>query len=294
MYTTLARVRAELKMDATVTTDDPLILGYIQTVTSRIRHAFNEFEPQYGVEYFTAQAQHVSLALGGLNLVNHKGQRLLLASSTDVPSIVSDGVTLVYNSDVYADPRDTTPIRRLRLNETSTAWSNTWYPAGQQLLDSIVITGWWGYRRNYASEGWLPSGDSVQDAAGITASATTISVTSVGGQDYYFQTPRFSPGNLIRIEDEMCLVWAVNTTTNTLSVRRGVNGSTAAAHAMGAAISLWYPEDDVVRVATRQAAYLYARRGAFEQIVTDGVATAIYPRDLVAELYATIQGFMNE
>lgn len=292
MYTTLARVRAEAKVAATNTTDDAQMLGYIGIVTQRIRGFGYDFEPQYGTEYFTAFSQYTNINRGTLELVNGNGQKMLLASDTDVPSIVSDNLTFTYGTQVFAWPRGNMPIRTLRLNDADATVNTTWYPRnGRAFYDTILITGWWGYREQYATFGWLASGQTVLNAAGITASDTSITVTNPAAADSLFRTPAFSAGNLIRVDNEMMLVYATDTTAKTLTVRRGQNGSTAAVHALNAPISIWEWEPDIVQAATRQADLLYARRGSFMQTEVSGVATATYPRDLLAELYATMQRF---
>lgn len=292
MYTTLARVKAELKTTGTATTDDAKLLNYIGVVTQRIRGFGYDFEPQYGVEYFTAFSQYTNINRGTLELVNGNGQKMLLASSTDVPSIVSDNTTFTYGTQVFAWPRGNMPIRTLRLNDADATINTTWYPRnGRAFYDTILITGWWGYREQYETFGWLASGQTILNAAGITASGTSITVTDPDAADALFRTPAFSAGNLIRVENEMMLVMATDSTANTLTVRRGVNGSTAAAHALATPISIWEWEPDIVQAATRQAALLYARRGSFTSMEVAGAATATYPRDLLAELYATMQRF---
>lgn len=295
MLTTLAKVLAELKAQNTTTNDYQLILGYINTVTARVRNISWDFEPFYDTEYFTAAATDTDIFTGRLSLINRKGQRLLLASSTDVPSIVSNGVTINYGTQVVGDPQNYTPIRTLRL--TMPFSSNVpyqWYPCGPNWIDTILITGFWGYRRQYGNEGFITSTDSVQNLGGIAAGTTSINVTSVSGADYYFQTPRFSPGQLIRIDNELFLIYATNTNTNTLSVQGAQRGTTAAAHAQNATILTWYPEPSLVQEVTRQAALMYTRRGAFEKVTVNDVATVVYPADLEAQLWGALQEFNNE
>lgn len=293
MLTTLARVKAELKASGTVTADDAVLTGYINRVTQRVRELSWNFEPVYDTEYFSATPQRVAVWDGTLELKNRKGQRLLLAGGSDTPTVTSDAQSLVWNTDVLPDPRGLTPIRALRLNDASNALNQTWYPTGRTFIETVVIAGFWGYRENYATDGWPDSLQTVQDNP-LSASATTVTVTNVGAADSLFRTPVFSAGNLIRIESELLQVYATSTVANTLSVRRGANGTTAAQHAKNTAISIWEPEPDIVDECTRQVCLWYARRGSFEQVTVAGVATAVYPRDLQAGLYAALQGYENQ
>lgn len=296
MLTTLDKLKTELIASNATTGQNSQLLGYIADVTRRIKRMTFDFEPSYGTKYITAMPQDVNMGLGLLSLKDIYGaQALLLTSSTDVPTVTNSGQTLTYGVDVLPVPQGQTPVRSVRLSDVNLAlWNNIWYPRVPplgQFIDSIVFTGWWGYRTNYGTEGFLDSGDAIQDVGGINASVTTITVSNANGADYYFQTPRFSPGNLIRIENELCAIWSIDATAKILSVRRGQNGTTAAAHAQNTAISVWYPEDDIVRAATRWAALLYARRGAFEKMTVTGVGVVSYPDDCPGEVYATLQGY---
>jgi hypothetical protein len=153
----------------------------------------------------------------------------------------------------------------------------------------VVITGYWGMHTNYVAEGFFVSG---QVTPILNATQTTFVVTDVDGLDIYQRTPLFSPGNLIRIENELLAITDVDTGTNTLTVQRGANGSTAAAHAAGLPIKIWQPEMDIEMIATRQACLLYARRGAYQQIETYPDGTNVtYPSDLLAEVRGALQRF---
>jgi hypothetical protein len=87
-------------------------------------------------------------------------------------------------------------------------------------------------------------------------------------------------------------VTAVNTTTNVLTIRRGVNGSTPAAHVATTAINVWQVEEPVKRACIRQSAMMYARRGAFQVEVLDGIGVVTYPQDLLVELKNVLTEFM--
>lgn len=304
MLTTVQRVLSESKAadtsPATIsTTQINNILAAITKVTKRLKAMAWDFEPFYATEFLTASMQNTSVGDGKLTLFHpKKGQLNLLYSATDVPVVTVNGQTLSFGlvpgnvPQVLPCPINWTPTNQLRLNDANNSIYQSWYPTNLPWYDNISIAGWWGYRRGYfQGEGLVNSLDSVQDNP-LSATATTMTILSSAGADAIFYAPRFSPGNLLRIDNELLLVLA--TTTTTLSVRRGVNGTTAAQHNQGAAIYIWYPEEDVMHVVSRQAAYFYARRGSFEETAIQGITTAVYPKDLVNELWATLQGFENE
>jgi hypothetical protein len=120
-----------------------------------------------------------------------------------------------------------------------------------------AVTGIWGYH-----EAWASAWDAVDAlAAGVNNSTTTLPVNDADGPDLDGLTPRFKVSQLVRVDSEFMYVSVVTAgTTNTLTVRRGVNGSTAVAHDAGAAVAVYRPMNDVAAAAKRLAAWLYGQR----------------------------------
>lgn len=288
MYTTFDKVRAELIGTAAyqATGTQQQIMSYIRTVTRRIDTYKFDFEPRYYTRLITASQRNINSYDNVLTLGDYLLEPL---------AISSNGVTLVYGTDVLNYPNDGEyPIQQLRLANPRSGPVRNWYPYQNvancgQVFETISITGFWGIRQYYNTDGFIASG---QTSPVMTDSQTTIITSGAWGNDAFDAIPLFSPGNLIRIDNELMDVIAADEATMTLTLRRGIRGSTAVAHTVGSTIQLWYPEDDVVQEATRQAALLYARRGAFQQttISPDGV-TVSYPSDLLASLRAMIQRF---
>lgn len=289
MYATLAYMKNELKETSTNATIDAYLVRLLEVITRRIGSVAGQkfgfdFEPYYETRYFSATPDRIDSYRRSLRLDDY-----LL----EVVSITQNGTALTWNTDVFPFPRNVTPYRVLRLNSVGDSWypcvsgSCTTYP-----FESIAITGWWGYKEHYATQGFLLSGDTVQNNP-LAAGATSITVSDADGADALHRTPRFSPGNLLRIENEMFEVWAVDTTTNILSVFPGARGTTQAAHALGTAIKIWEPESEIQRITARWAAQVYARRGAFEQIQAGDLATVVYPADAAVEIYAALQRYAN-
>lgn len=67
-------------------------------------------------------------------------------------------------------------------------------------------------------------------AANVTASGTSVSVS--------YDVAGLRAGSVFEINSEMFYVWEVNSGTKTLTVERGFNGTTAAAHTAGAIITV--------------------------------------------------------
>jgi hypothetical protein len=286
-YTTLDKVANEIKGTlATAPSATPQqVMGYARTVTDRIRRFGFEFEPLYKVKKITPTPRNVNSLQGLLSL----GDQLL-----EVVSITVGGTTYAYGTDLVSEPDNgQSPVKTLRIANLWSGVLRSWYSCNiaspAAYYNSIVINGFFGMREFYAEQGWLDSG---VVCPVLTSADLTAVVTDVAGPDAYGRTPLFSPGNLIRIENELIEIVDVVTSTKTLKLRRGQRGTTAAAHAAGLAIRIWELEEDIVNAATRQAALLYARRGAYMQTTTypDGISVS-YPSDLLAELRATVQRF---
>jgi hypothetical protein len=117
---------------------------------------------------------------------------------------------------------------------------------GDTTENAISIKAAWCCHDDWGNA-WVDSLDEVEDAAGINASVTTITVTNVDGANVNTDSPRFSAGMLIKIESEWCEVAAAtNSTTDTLTVKRGSLGSTAATHAKDTKIYTFQPHKAVM------------------------------------------------
>jgi hypothetical protein len=159
---------------------------------------------------------------------------------------------------------------------------------------ALSVTGVWGWHDEYTSA-WKPSSDSIP-GGGITSSATSFTVSSVSGSDGWGLSPRFSPGQLIIVDSEYMHVIVADSATNTLTVVRGANGSSATTHSAGTAISIYTPPADIQEIALRWAAWLYKQEdsGDFSGQVgqgyeespfpAPGVPAAAIPPDLLATL----------
>lgn len=155
----------------------------------------------------------------------------------------------------------------------------------------VQATGTWGYHNDY-SNAWTNTLDTVQDNP-LTFNSAQVTIQSVNGADLYGRTPRFSPGQLIRIDSEFLEVTAVDATTNKLTVKRGANGSSAAQHAQGVEVDVWDAPWNVQQATLRYAAYPYKRRGDFTKSTWDGVVAINLPGDIPPDVMAFLQDYVN-
>jgi len=122
-----------------------------------------------------------------------------------------------YANDFFLMPYNAAPKTVFKLNEDT---SNT-LDSGQQTLS---ILGEWGYTADTLSV-------TTADAIGSTT-ATSVSVTSATD---------LGPAQTVLIDSEQLYITAIS--GNTLTVQRGVNGTTAATHSGGAGLTRYdYPE----------------------------------------------------
>ena len=120
---------------------------------------------------------------------------------------------------------------------------------------AIQVDALWGYHDEY-STAWRDSTDTLS-AAITTTTATTLTVNNAAGADAWGLTPRFSVGNLIQVDTEW--MWIVGISTNTLTVVRGAQGTTAATHLISAPISVYVPPADITDICLRWASWLFTQ-----------------------------------
>lgn len=284
LYASLDECKSELKTGTAVNaTEDPKLLSHLRTVSARIDRQFQSrrrfFEP-------FIESRQVVVSNGGINSLQGTlalDSNLLAATGVNVGS-----TALTVGSQVEAWPTLMSPARTLRLLDSSLSWSN-YCGAGGYAPSIVTIAGVWGFHRDYTNA-WLKVDDVT--LAQITVSATTFTVASAAGVDAYNRTPRLSPGNLLKVDNEYMELVAVS--SNTLTVIRGANGSTAATHEIGADVLVWQVEDPIKRACARQAAFLYARRGAYESSNISDLGIVNYPSDLLAELREIVAEYAYE
>lgn len=120
--------------------------------------------------------------------------------------------------------------------------------------DYVTITGTWGYHDNW-SDAWASTGDTVQDNP-LSSSATTLNVTNGALFETY---------QLIKIETEYLFITSIN--TNALTVERGVNGTTAAAHITSTSIYKFVPIPAVAKECRRLVVRAYFLRNPINNVV---------------------------
>ena len=118
------------------------------------------------------------------------------------------------------------------------------FPRGRA---TVEISGRWGFREVFQS-----SGASIAPGAGLASADASLTVTD--GE-------KLAAGQTILVGSEQLYVGAI--AGDVLTVRRGVNGTTAEGHAAGVSISYAQCPGAVVEACLLQTALLWQRRDAF-------------------------------
>lgn len=288
-YCTLADVRAEI--NATSTVDDQKVMRGIRQISSRIDRKFKRLEmplfaPCIGTQEVALAGDNINSAQRTLMLRTPQNGTVPLLELTSV-TVGTTSLGVGTNVRLYPPPRP--PYYQLQLIGSGYRyWYNYCDPSFDWTMQFVTVGGVWGYSADYA-RAWLAV-DTITDP--INASVVTLTVTDVDGLNAYAESPRISAGNLIQIDDEWMDVVATNPLTNTVTVVRGVNGSTAAAHADDSAVSVWQVDESVRRCA-RQVAFQYARIGAFDTARISDFSTIVFPDDWLKEIVDLLSLFAN-
>lgn len=170
-----------------------------------------------------------------------RGGRVPLSEDLMVLSSFSWGDSAFSASDYRLYPANVLPAQTIVVNTSSTTFgavSVAWDTA-------YAITGTWGYHDNL-----VQAYTTIQAAFTSTSNETTITVTDAS----QFETLQY-----LRAESELMQVTAINTTDDELTVVRGVNGTTAAAHT-AVPLQRFNVIPAIALCATRLVAYLYQKR----------------------------------
>lgn len=266
-YTTLSDLRAASagQLDITSTKDDPLLLAQIRAASRDIDEiARRWFYPLVDTREYDTPAQ----VLGDLRV-----DADLLEITT-----LTNGNTVVINSSKYRlYPLNTWPKYSIRpLPSQGTPWELS---LSGDAFGAISVAGVWGYHRDYAN-------------AWVALTALAAAITDTTGTSVSVPTGKAEAGHLLKIDSEYLYVASVSVgaTNDTVAVVRGANGSTAATHLSGAAVSVWqvgYELENLCKMAA--AAYYKLRANPIGETVAINNMTFSTPKDVKQYLYKNLQ-----
>lgn len=230
-YTTLAEVRTSgegAQLNIATTAADPFLISLIREVSIDIDEIANRsFAPQVVTRLY--------------DVPNNSRMVLdLMADYCEITQVVNGDGSVISPGDYQVYPYNSTPIWALVPKSASMYWKLD--NVGNSIA-ALQVTGVTGFHRQFATA-WR-SATTVENVGGINASATSITAAAGHG---------LVAGHLLKIDSE--ILYLASVSSNTLTVERGANGSTAATHAEDAIISRWVPERTVSAVA-RQAVAIH-------------------------------------
>lgn len=184
---------------------------------------------------------------------------------------------LTVDTDYWLEPQDkpeNEPYRRLRLTESGAL--RCW-PMGTDTR-SVRLIGVFGY-----SDQVVSTGATVQNTTQIAADGTTLTVGANHGIDV---------GEVLKIESEYVYAKAVPSASTTgLTIERGVNGTTPAAHANGVTIYRRVYPADVVQGVLERARSLWNVEYRGGGNANDFIDSSQFGRELYPRWRATIRAY---
>jgi len=168
-------------------------------------------------------------------------------------------------------PKNISPAYAIKLKAASTYY---WTMDDDGNIEDVIdVLGIWGYHDRYTQRAWL-TGGTVNET--LTASDLTITMSSGS---------LFAAGQIIRMESELCIISSVSEAAVTV-LKRGDNGSTAAAHAQTTTVVyIWQPMTQVKQAVYEMATGAYGRRTGQNMADVSSIAAGgmvITPRDIPA------------
>ena len=264
-YGTLAEFKLWQNISATNTNRD-IVINNILTAVSRDfdRKTAHTFYPRVETHYY-------DLPEGRSLEVDDDLLEIISVTNGDDATIASTEYILI--------PGNKYPKRAIKIKADST---EIWEVDGDGNTEQVIdIAAYWGYHDKYSTRAWT-TGSTVNESAEYSSSDTTLTVAS---------GTLFDPGQIIKIDSELIRVTAVS--SEDLTVVRGENGSTAAAHDDGSTVYIWEPMENVKEAVLSIATSVYKRRFGENQssdtIITAG-GIVITPRDMPGMAADTIRG----
>tara|TARA_Y100000310_G_scaffold344210_1_gene455741 strand:+ start:1393 stop:2325 length:933 start_codon:yes stop_codon:yes gene_type:complete len=189
---------------------------------------------------------------------------------TDTARTSSNVLTEGTSNDFLLEPYNRAPKNLLKLSEDTTKS----FSGGQQTL---TILGSWG---------WQDQKSTALSTADAIGSTTTTSVSVSSGSTTY-------AGYTLSIDTEQLYVQSVS--SNTLTVIRGVNGTTAATHSGGVSYYRYEYPSDVVGVALEIARNRWrSREAGTTQLIGSGEASMTRPQESERTLLKRLNYYVGE
>lgn len=242
-YVTLDNLRSYLSLASADTSDDTELKKFIRDASRAIdRHTRRRFYPVRTASPLRYNIPSDLELVVKEDLLEVKGLSDLNGSSA-----ISSNVFWLSSGHDW----NQTPYDRIIIDDSSGSTFNySGTPQRGVHIDAIV-----GYHEDYANA-WVNTGASLTDALGATV--TLASVSGSAGDDVFGSPSRIQAMNIIKVDEEYMYV-SQGTNTSIVQVIRGINGTSAVAHAASATIYRWNVQSEIENSAKELASYYYAQ-----------------------------------
>lgn len=262
-YATVAAISDEIKSNPATANSTALRLAAGKFASGRVDETQKKtFAPERAIHPYDVPEYQ---------LVNERLVLLTQRPLLEVESVtLPDDSTLSAGTDYALWPRYRTPRTGLLL---STSVDTDSFEPDTGLNAALRIDGLWGWHSDY-DRAWI---NATTLSAGVNDTVTVLPVTSAAA---------LSEGMLLRLADEY--VGVVSITGNNVTVKRGIRGTTAAAHLADVTVAYFTPEDTIARAVQRWAAMLVTRLGAFEQVQFELNGIVQFPPNMPPDVAAML------
>lgn len=237
-------------------------------LTRKIKSASGIIERGVGRTFVPYQADHPHDVLPDSPLI-------VLADDLLSVTAITDGSGILTTSDYQLLETAGYPKHAI-----IPAYGGAWQWGSTYAMNAAVsINGLWGFNRN-PNNMWV---NRTTLTAAINASTTTVPVASVSNIEIL---------SYIKIGSEYMQVTAINTLN--LTVERGVNGTTAAAHDNAAVVATYRIESDIEQATITLALYLYETRDSFGERVATVDGSVLLTKLLPSNVRDTLDSLRRE
>lgn len=218
-------------LDGSTTTDDALLLRLCEAASR-----FVESERITGRQFYeTSETRYYDW----MDYYRANLDRALISCTT-----LTNNSSAVSSDDYRLMPRNDDPKLWIEM----LIGSGTVFTYQTRKADATNVVGLWGYHDDPDNR-WVS--DTTLAAAISSTTVTSATVTA---------TTNLEVGQTWKIDDEQMYVSAINTSTKVATIERGVNGTTAATHTIGIALSIYRPMREVRQATELIVAQLYKMR----------------------------------
>lgn len=263
-YATLTRLRSAIGLADSDTTDNALLARFIRAASGMMSaHCHRTFHPYVATHSFDYGEDAYAYAL------EVHDDLLEVTTLTN-----GDGVVVTAGQYVLS-PRNVYPKWRLELKKSS----GVTFTYSSDMESAITLSGVWGYHEEYPTC-WQAA--STLNGAIVSITATSVPVAAGTAYDL---------NQYVLCDSEQMKVTAI--ATNTLTVERGVNGTTAATHLTAAALKTFVPMADIEAACIGLATWLYRNRDVMAERIQFLDGSQIVTNEAPSHLRAVLDRYVK-